>query len=277
LILLSLYNTLSQIAENFSGTFTVHAEHLETGEVIAFGNPHPMETASTIKLPILITAMQKIHEGKLRLEQPVPLLSDDYVTGSGVLQNLGIGTVLPLADVLMLMIIVSDNMATNMVLRLIGLDAVNRLMQDFGARSTVIRKRIDFHIPPPIGLSTPKDMVHLLKGIYHREIISPTVSQWIWDVLIRQQYNTLLTRLMPYNLLNSETENPPQVIIGSKSGSVEGVRNDVGIVTTPWGDYAIAIMSEGCQDLRFHVDNEAHRVLPEAALRVFQHFCPQAF
>lgn len=266
----------SHIAENFSGAFTVYAEHLKTGEVIAFGNSHPMETASTIKLPILITAMQKIHEGHIHMEQPVPLLPDDYVTGSGVLQNLSLGTTLPIADVLMLMIIVSDNMATNMILRLIGLDAINRLMQDLGARNTVIRKRIDFRIPPPIGLSTPKDMVHLLKGIYHRQLVSPTASKWMWDVLTRQQYNTILTRNMPYTLLNSETDDPPQVIIGSKSGSVEGVRNDVGIVTTPWGDYAIAIMSEACQDLRFHMDNEAHRVLPEVALQVFQHFCPQA-
>ncbi len=275
-MMLPLQESLNQLAKDFSGHFALYAEHLETGEAISFGAPHPMETASTIKLPILIAAMKKVQDGSLSLDQPVTLLEEDQVSGSGVLQNLTLGIALPLADVLMLMIIVSDNMATNMVLRLVGLQTVNQLMASLGAKDTVIKKAIDFSLPPPIGLSTPQDLVHLLKGIYRRELVSKEASEWMWDVLTRQQYNTILTRRLPYALLDSDDDQPPLVVIGSKSGSVEGVRNDAGIVQTPWGDYAIAIMSEGCQDLRFHIDNEAHRLLPLAARAILEHFAPQA-
>jgi len=63
----------------------------------------------------------------------------------------------------------------------------------------------------------------LLKGIYRRELVSKEASEWMWDVLTRQQYNTILTRRLPYALLDSDDDQPPLVVIGSKSGSVEGL------------------------------------------------------
>ncbi len=271
-----LPQTFDAIAHQFSGQFVVYAEHMATGEVIEYGIPHPMETASVIKLPIMITAMKQVEEGTLSLDQLVTMESSDIVAGSGVLQNLSEGLRLSLRDVMMLMITVSDNTATNMVVRLVGLEPINAFMAALGAHDTVIKKPIDFTLPPPIGLSTPKDLVTLLRGIYHRTLVSAKASEWMWDVLTRQQYNTVLARSLPYHLLEEGDDEPATIVIGSKSGSVEGVRNDAGIFTTPWGDYAVAIMSEGCQDLRFHVDNEAHRILPAVSRAVLEHFAPKA-
>ncbi len=272
----TLQATFDTIAKQFSGQFVVYAEHLGTGEVVEYGTPHPMETASVIKLPIMITAMQQVEDGVLDLDQAVTLEPSDTVSGSGILQNLSLGLQLSLRDVMMLMITVSDNTATNMVVRLVGLEPINALMAVLGAHDTVIKKPIDFTLPPPIGLSTPKDLVTLLKGIYHRTMVSKMASEWMWDVLTRQQYNTVLSRALPYSLLEEPEDGPATIVIGSKSGSVEGVRNDAGIVTTPWGDYALAIMSEGCQDLRFHVDNEAQRILPQVSHAVLGHFAPHS-
>lgn len=272
----NLCTTFDAIAEQFSGQFVVYAEHLKTGEVVEYGTAHPMETASVIKLPIMIAAMQQVEDGVLDLDQAVTLEPSDLVSGSGILQNLSLGLRLSLRDVMMLMITISDNTATNMVVRLVGLEPINALMAALGASDTVIKKPIDFTLPPPIGLSTPKDLVTLLKGIYQRTMVSKMASEWMWDVLTRQQYNTLLSRDLPYSLLAEPEDGPAPIVIGSKSGSVEGVRNDAGIFTTPWGDYALAIMSEGCQDLRFHVDNEAQRILPQVSRAILGHFAPKS-
>ncbi len=271
-----LQKSFDTIAQQFSGQFSLYAEHMATGEVIQYGPTHPMETASVIKLPIMITVMHLVEEGRLRLDQPVLLEPSDMVSGSGVVQNLTPGLSLTLADAVMLMMTISDNVATNMVIRLLGLEPINALMASLGARDTVIKKPIDFTLPPPIGLSTPKDLVTLLFGIYRRTTVSAKASDWMWDVLTRQQYDIVLSRDLPYSLLEEGENEPATVVIGSKSGSVEGVRNDAGIFTTPWGDYALAIMSEGCRDVRFHVDNEAQRVLPALSRAILGHFAPEA-
>lgn len=268
---------LRDIGERFSGRYCLYAEHLDTGETITYGTFTPMETASCIKLPILVEVFRQIEAGHLALTAPVILTEDDQVTGSGVMQHLSPGVSYPLKDVLTLMIIISDNTATNMALRTVGLSQVNSTMKSLGLSDTRIFKRIDWTIPGPIGHSTPKDLAQLLKAIHRDELLSPTASRAMWDILERQQFNTLHVRQLPYDLLTSEEDDvPPRVTVGSKSGSVKGVRNDAGLVLTPWGAYVLSIMSEGCEDLRFHPDNEAMVLLPEASRAVFDHFTREA-
>ncbi|MCY0881014.1 MAG: class A beta-lactamase-related serine hydrolase [Firmicutes bacterium] len=269
--------TIREISRKFSGDFVLYAEHFQSGEVIAFGQEHPMETASTIKLAILVETMRQVEQHLLSLYDPIRIDETDMVTGSGILQHLSPGITLPLKDLLTLMIILSDNMATNRILRLIGLSNVNNTLTALGLHDTSIKKRIDFTLPGPIGLSTPRDLVLLLKKLYQGDLISKAASDLMWEILTRQQYNTIMTRDLPYSLLESSDEHtPPPVVVGSKSGALAGVRNDAGIVRTPWGDYAIAIMSTGCRDQRYHPDNEALILLPQVAAAVFHHFCPQA-
>jgi len=270
---MTIQEHLSRIQNEFSGRYALFAEHLGTGEIVQFGTMVPMETASTIKLPILVEALRQVEHGQLDLKSLVELDSADLVEGSGVLQTLTLGLQLSLLDVLRLMITVSDNVATNMVLRIIGLSSVNHAMHALGLRDTEIKKRIDFSLPGPIGLSTPYDLALLLKGIYQRTLISPQASEIMYQILTQQQYNTILTRYLPYDLLNHDDDEPP-VRVASKSGSLKGVRNDCGIITSPWGDFVLAIMSEGAEDLRFHMDNEAMVLLPHASRAIFDYFVP---
>lgn len=266
--------TCQEIDAEFSGRWVLYAEHLASGEVFRWGETRPMETASSIKLVVLAAALDAVAKGAWSLADLIAVAADDWVEGSGVLQHCTVGTRLSLKDLLTLMIIVSDNVATNTVLRLIGLESVNALAEREGLSQTRIVKRIDFDRPGPIGLSTPGDLARLLTRIHRRQLITAEMSALMWDILIRQQYNTLITRTLPYALLNGDPE-PAPVTVGSKSGSLSGVRNDAGLVVTPWGDYVIAIMSEGCRDLRFHPDNEAMVVLPRASRAVFDHFIPE--
>lgn len=274
---MNIHHQLAEVQERFSGTYTLYAEHLGTGEAISFGDvDRPMETASVMKLPILVEALRQCREGNLHLEQLIERQADDEVGGSGLLQHLSAGLRLPLRDVLTLMIIVSDNIATNMALRLIGIDAVNRLCRELELHHTTIYRDIRFDRPDPLAVSTPHDIVTLLKAVYRRTVLDDTWAERALDILGRQQYNTLLTRHMPYDLIDDNEDEPPAVRVLSKSGALTGVRNDAGLVLTPWGDYAIAIMSEGSNDPRFHQDTEALLVLPEASRAVFDYFCSGA-
>ncbi|AUW92996.1 hypothetical protein BXT84_02725 [Sulfobacillus thermotolerans] len=268
----NIHQAIAQWSQHFSGRFTLYAEHLQTHEVVAHEPTRLMETASVIKLPIMIAAMDQVEAGHLDLATPLVYTRDDYVEGSGVVQNLTPGFALSLHDALTLMITVSDNVATNMVLRQIGLETVNAVMHRLGTPHIHLYKRIDFAQPGPIGLAPAEEIGVLLKSLYHRTLISPWASGIMWDILTRQQYNTIMTRELPYHLLNEENDTPALVQIGSKSGSLEGIRNDVGIVTSKWGDYTVAIFSAECEDLRFHVDNEAMRLLPRLTRLLFDHF-----
>lgn len=274
---MTIQEQLGAVQEQFSGEFAVYAEHLETGEVIAFGAvEEPHLTASVMKLPVLVEALSQCHQGIHRLDELLEYRADDFVPGSGVLKDLTAGLRLPFRDALMLMMTISDNLATNMVLRTVGIDQVNRLCREWGLTQTVVHRKIAFDQPGPLAFTTPVDLVQLLKGIYHETMLDPQSSAIAMDMLARQEYNTLLTRQMPYELLEGTDDEAPLVKVLSKSGWDVGVVNDAGLVMTPWGDYAIAIMSEHCQDHRFHVDQEAHVLLPYAARAVFDHFVPES-
>lgn len=273
--MMDIMEKLSDIQHQFSGRYALYAEHLKTGEKIQFGPvTEPMETASVLKVPVLVEALRQCHRGQLSLTQDHEYREEDFVEGSGILQNLSFGLRLSLHDVLTLMITVSDNIATNMALRIVGIDQVNSTCRDLGLKHTEVCRRIDFSLEGPLGLSTAQELVQLFKGIYAATALDSDSRTIAIDILEKQQYNTLLTRQMPYDLLTDNDEVPPKVVIASKSGSLTGIRNDAGLVMTPWGDYAIAVMSEGSSDHRFHVDTEAHVVLPQAARAVFDHFIP---
>jgi hypothetical protein len=102
-------------------------------------------TASCIKLFILLVLMRRIAAGDLTLEQRIPVLAGQQVGGSGVLKDLSAGIELPLRDVATLMIVLSDNTATNMLVDLLGLAAVNQTIRDLGLPDTTLFDRVDFH------------------------------------------------------------------------------------------------------------------------------------
>ncbi len=266
---------IEDIVHAFSGHISFYAEHMQTHETLTREPDRVMETASVIKLPIMAATFQYLADEHKTLSEPLTLQVEDMVDGSGILQHLSPGLSLSIKDVMTLMIIVSDNTATNMILRQVGIPRVNRFIQSLGLSQTRLLKRIDFTIPGPIGLATSRELGMILTQLYHRTLVNKDASDIMWDILCRQQYNTIMTRHLPYEWITEEDNNPPKVQIGSKSGSLEGIRNDVGIITTPWGDYVLAILSEHSRDLRFHIDNEALVILPQLSRIIFDYFSPE--
>jgi beta-lactamase class A len=273
----SLESRLKELAAPFSGTVGMWAKHLGSGETVCMNPDETFETASTIKVLIMVEAFHQIQQGRLSLGEPMTFTADHYVMGSGVLRDLTVGLTLSVRDVITLMIVVSDNVATNMMIDRLGRDQINRAAQRLGMSRTRLLAKLDFESDANndgFGVSTPRDLGLLMERLYRGTAVSADADRRMTEILLRQQYNTVLTRELPYPLLvpaHTRAERPV-VQIASKSGSWEGVRNDVGIVYTPRADYVVSVFSKGCTDLRFHVDNEAMRLLPKLTRAVFDHF-----
>jgi beta-lactamase class A len=225
------------------GTVCLFAKNLDTGETYGVREDEKVRTASTIKLPIMATVFQAVQAGRARWSDPVVLRDAEKVSGSGVLTELSDGVRLPLSDVMHLMIVVSDNTATNLVLDRFPADSVNDFLDKLGLRQTrALRKVLNGNVPRGIskagkqeankrfglGVSTSREMVRLLEMLEKGEVVSTAASKEMLAILKRQQYKDGIGRRMPD-------------AVASKSGALDRLRSDVGIVYSPRGRIAIAV------------------------------------
>ena len=130
----TLSDRIAALTKGFNGTVAIYARNLDTGQEFALAADTKVRTASTIKLPILCALEDLVAKGRIAWTLPVPVRPEDRVSGSGVLAELSPGATLPLRDVATLMIIVSDNTATNLVIDRITADAVNDYLDSIGLK-----------------------------------------------------------------------------------------------------------------------------------------------
>ncbi len=128
--------------QGFPGSVSLYARNLDTGVSYGLRADAPVPTASTIKLPIMVELFAEAKEGKLDWNQKLELTDQDKVSGSGVLTELSGGDALPIRDLMHLMIVVSDNTATNLILDRIGGNAVNLRMAQLGLKQTAVMRKI---------------------------------------------------------------------------------------------------------------------------------------
>ena len=142
-----LLDTLEAISDRFSGRLAISARELTTGEQVSVNGAEVVPTASVIKLPILLEFLRQVDDGHLSLATRICPTPEETVGGSGILAQLQPGLSLTLLDVATLMIVLSDNTATNVALRLIGgVEPVNRMIAELGLRATHLCAAIDFDV-----------------------------------------------------------------------------------------------------------------------------------
>ena len=270
----SILEEIHALLDGFSGTVGLWARSFDTDEEIAWQPRETFPAASTIKLPILYEVFRQAGEGRCGPADTLALKADDQVGGSGILKDLTPGLVLTVKDLATLMIVISDNTATNMLIDLVGLDAVNASCERLGLSGT----RLEFRVQrAPEGArvmnrSTPADLGRLMSLVARREILTPQACDEMLAILDRQHLTDNITRCLPEFDGYVENGKEPAVVVGSKSGSVRGTRNDVGYVRAHGRRYVIAMMSKGCTDLRFYHDNEASVLLPKVSAAVYRYF-----
>ncbi len=144
-----------RIAE-FQGAVSLYAKNLDTGTAFGIRESEPVRTASTIKLAIMTAVFDAVSRGQAKWTEPLTVTEADKVSGTGVLGEMSDGDQLPLRDVVRLMIVLSDNTATNMVLERFGADSVNAWLDKLGIRTTRALRKIrgdGSQLKAPSGIS----------------------------------------------------------------------------------------------------------------------------
>ena len=209
------------IASRLGGTVGLVVQHLESGEELLLHPDEGFPAASVIKIAILAEAMRQVEAGTLTLKTTALLAAKDVVGGSGVLFELHPGLELTVEDLLRLMIVVSDNTASNLLLNRLWLENVALSMVRWGLTASKLRRKFFDYTARAMGLEnfiTPREMARLLGMMVRGELPR---SQAMLDLLARCQDRSKMALYFP-----------EEQRIAHKSGETEGVRHDVGVVYT---------------------------------------------
>ncbi len=240
----------------FDGRVCVYLDDLK-GNVVAIDADEPCETASTVKTYILACLFDEAEKGNADLEGMLTLTPDEMADGSGVLKDLGPGVTLSVRNTATLMIAVSDNIATNMMIDFLGLDRINACIRALGCGGTALHNPIHFDRYEHLGTTTARDYGSMFVRLAKRELISSAASEGMLSIFRKQHYNSTLTRYFPAQLLDEDAGDPDRFYVASKSGSMDNCRNDGGIVHTPYGDYVIVLMAKDFADPLYYNDHPA--------------------
>lgn len=247
----------------FSGRLSLAAKHLGSGEAIMIDAERVYPTASTIKVPIMAEVFRQAEAGAFALDDRRPLAAGDIVKGSGILRALTPGCELTIRDLVTLMIIVSDNTATNMLIDLVGgSEPVNRLMRALGLATIENRGKIDFtiieHDNRALAEAAPRDLMRLCELMARGELVSAAASDQMLAIMRQQHYLNQFPRYLNYNPYGPELGQPHTFWIANKTGSLPGMRADTGVIELPGGGRVVfAVMNEGSRDTGFTQENEA--------------------
>ncbi len=254
---LTLEKRIAAEIASYDGQMAVYVDDLK-GNTIEIGIDEKFETASTVKTYILATLFHQIELGKAGLDEKMKYEEKHFVDGSGLFRNLSFGAEFYIRDVAMMMIIVSDNVATNMMIDFLGIDVINAYIKELGCKDTVLHNPIDFAKYEKLGTTTPRDYASMFVRLAKRELVSEKASEQMLDIFKRQHYNSMLTKYFPAYMLDSEDLGEEELIyVASKSGSMNEVRADGGIVHTPYGDYVIVIFNKNFHDPVYHSEHTA--------------------
>jgi beta-lactamase class A len=256
---------------DFSGEFGMFAQNLTTGETVGINEDALMPTASVIKIGILCDLYRQAGEGLVDLGERREVTPDDWWGGSGVLKELAPGIAPTIADLARLMIIVSDNVATGMLVRLLGRERINETLRAWGlAQTELIWKMALGSDIRDYALSTPRELARLLELIATDAVLTPEACAAIRDHLSRQQYLDQIPRYLPYNPYAAYAGEPSLVSVANKTGFYPGVRADAAIVSGEEFTFVIAAMTDKSADQGFRPDHEGMRLNGAAAKLVYE-------
>ncbi|MBL8183407.1 MAG: serine hydrolase [Blastocatellia bacterium] len=246
---------------DFKGKVWIYAKNLDTGKDYGLRSDEQVRTASTIKLPIMTEVFRQVAEGKIAWTDEIVISKQNKVGGSGILGEFTDGSKIDLRTATNLMIVLSDNTATNIVLDKVTSNAVNDHMAKLGLKDTLSLRKVGgggdakaYDEPLNklfgIGRSSPKDMVRLLEMLERGEVVSKEASAEMIAILRRQQYKDGIGR----NALDT-------VPVASKSGSLDRLRSDVGIVYTRRGRIAMAITVDDMPVVQYIMDDMGNELI----------------
>ena len=227
--------TINGVDRNLDGVLGVAILDLTTGQKYLLHADEVLPTASSIKIAILAGLYRQAQQGKIKLGELYTLQSSDLVDGSRIVGVLTPGvTRLTIRDVAALMISVSDNSATNIIIDRVGMENVNMLLDSLGLTRTRLRRKMMDVKAAAEGrenIATPREMVQLLEDLYRGKVLNKQMTEDFF-ALLSVHKESYIPRELPEDLR-----------IANKPGELEGVRNDSGIVFTGNRPFVISVMT----------------------------------
>lgn len=274
----NVVSEIKRLFDQFSGRAGFFARDLSSNQSLGINARDTFPTASMIKLPVLVELFWQVQNGQQRLEDEQVIPGDAHVGGSGILRHLTPGIRLPVRDVAFLMMSVSDNTATNLLIDRVGIAAVNERMRSLGFPGLVLHRKISFNPEPSepkhIGTGNPEEFVDLLEKVWRKEILTPTAC----GEMIRMMDGVGSDRAGRYLAINPYAEDlgdadaEDRVFFVGKTGALNGVRGQVAIASGKRVGFSLAIMTEDCTDLNWSVDNEGNLLAARVGKLIFDYF-----
>jgi beta-lactamase class A len=249
------------------GSVYSFAKNLDTGASYGVRADERVRAASTIKLALMIATFSAVEGGTARWDEPLTFGDAERIQGAGVLHEFSNGVQLPLRDLMHLMIVVSDNSATNLIIDRFGCDAANAEMDKLGLKNSRMNRKVlgsasgdgwsKAGLEPEnqkfgLGVTTSREMVTLLEKMERGEVVSPAASKEMLEIMRRQQLKDGIGRRMGD-------------LVASKSGSLDHLRSDVGVVYSKHGRIAMAITVDGLKRVDYGPDNAGNLFIADLA------------
>ncbi|WP_232058286.1 serine hydrolase [Nibribacter ruber] len=267
----SLKDRISAELSQQKGTFAVAFKDVQTGEEVLLQEHENFHAASTMKTPVLVEAYKQIEAGKFTIDSPIEVKNNfksiaDSSTFSITPTDDGdtelyqhLGKTLPMSDLLYRMIIKSSNLATNIIIELVGAENVTATMRNLGAQEIQVRRGVEDGKAYALGLNnttTAYDLMLLYTHLVQGKAVSPAASQAMIKILLDQQYKDIIPAKLPKD-----------VQVAHKTGWITGVRHDSGIVFLPDGrKYVLVLLSKQLED-----EPAAISAMAQVSLLVYQH------
>lgn len=254
------------------GTFALAYKDLQTGEEILINEKISFHAASTMKTPVLIETYKQAAAGKFKIKEPV-LVKNEFksiVDGSPYSLNseddsdtelyTKIGTKLPIYDLLYRMIIKSSNLATNIIIELVGAENVNQTMRDLGARDIQVLRGVEDSKAYRKGLNNTTTAYDQML-IFHNIALGKTVDKKSSDAMVGILLDQAFNDKIPAQL-------PKDVKVAHKTGWITGINHDAGIVYLPGGrKYVLVLLSKELED-----DKAAITAMANVSKMIYEYF-----
>lgn len=268
----SIDGKIAALAKAHKGKVAYACKHLGTGETVAQNGGDVMPTASLIKLAVMAEVYAQAADGKLKLDDLLELTKDEMVQGSGILtQHFSPGAKFSFRDATRLMIVFSDNTATNMVLEKIGIKAVNDRMAGLGFPETRVNAKVfkgkATSVEPArtdkygLGSTTADETLKLLELLHAKKLVSEDASKAMLDHLKACDDKEKFPRFLPKG-----------VAVAHKTGSVNASRTDAGILTFDGGPVALVVLTNDNADQTWTADNAGNKLCADIAKAVYDHY-----
>ncbi|TQR10349.1 serine hydrolase [Psychrobacillus soli] len=246
----TLVNKIRNLTKQSVGTWGIVLEDLDLGEKWVWNEDELFYAASVIKVPIMAAVFSAVERAELALTDQIIIKEEDLVGGSGVLQHLTPGTSLSIQDTVMLMIIQSDNTATNVLIDQVGVEYIVQTMKAVGMEKSTFYNKLMMNKPNPKGFNqiTASDVARLLRLIATGELVSPEASEQMTAIMKKQQIKDCLPEKLPspYSNFNNGMTSWE---LAHKTGWIPGTRHDVGIFYVGERKLVATVLSKEEDDL----------------------------